>query len=214
MSQARPGTCQAAGQWPGAALRLRLVRVTGTLRTSSRRWPGPAAHRAADGEQVGPADGLARQHLLDHLLGRLCARRTALLPSLAWGPCSSRCTTTALFPFLAWRPCTSRCTTIALFYFYQKKKRAQSVRAGVTGGPKQVRGLTQTSGKAKRCRPPLDGQSNSKRMDPFALRGTRAAGSGAGLGQAAALPHGMLQEDFLSSQARPRATTSRVGRQP
>jgi hypothetical protein len=122
MSQARPGTCQAAGQWPGAALRLRLVRVTGTLRTSSRRWPGPAAHRAADGEQVGPADGLARQHLLDHLLGRLCARRTALLPSLAWGPCSSRCTTTALFPFLAWRPCTSRCTTIALFYFYQKKK--------------------------------------------------------------------------------------------
>ena len=29
---------------------------------------------------------------------------------------------------------------------------------------------THTSGKAKRCRPPLEGQSNSKRMEPFALR--------------------------------------------
>jgi len=118
------------------------------------------------------------------------------------------------FPFSSMETLHQPVHNDSAILFLSKKKRAQSVRAGVTGGPKQVRGLTQTSGKAKRCRPPLDGQSNSKRMDPFALRGTRAAGSGAGLGQAAALPHGMLQEDFLSSQARPRATTSRVGRQP
>ena len=33
----------------------------------------------------------------------------------------------------------------------------------------RMSGLTQIMGHMKRCRPALDGQSNSKRMEPFAL---------------------------------------------